>query len=73
MTDAVDLTSAAVDLTVEADLDAGKGSRSHKRSADEGDAAAKSCLGSSMQVRNNGNNDGSRRGLRMPSQASGVL
>ena len=38
-TDAVDLTCAAVDLTVEADLDAEKDSRSNRRSADEGDAA----------------------------------
>ena len=40
-TNAVDLTSTAVDLTVEAGLDAGKGSRSNKRSPDEGDAAEK--------------------------------
>ena len=35
----MDLTSAAVDLTVEANLDGEKDSRSHKRSANEGDVA----------------------------------
>ena len=37
-TDAVDLTSVAVDLTMESDLDADTDARSNKRRADDGDA-----------------------------------
>ena len=50
----MDLMSATVDLIVEADLDAGKGSQSNKRSADEGDAAERETDGKRVALQERG-------------------